>query len=640
MAGYYFIYLTFKSYFMRLRSLLFVFLVSLYFGSYAQKVTYNKRSDFLKANSVWAFGLTAGLDFNSGGPKAIHTKMFADEGCAAVADRVTGKLLFYSNGGQVWDANHGVMPNGDSLEGNTDYGRPGQNSKYSHANPNGYFFSTMQGVCIVPVFNDPNKYYLFSLSGITSGGTDLKGALFYNIIDMSLNGGLGDVVPGKKNIALDRSTLAEAMIAIPGDNCDDVWLMVHHMLDHEFRAYHITPAGIDTVPVLSTTSGKLASYILGTMGISNDRHKIVITYTNEGALIGKFDPATGKVSEAMKAISGYSAGAVFSPDDSKLYIHESRGLYQYDLSNYDSAAIWNSKTFIATGNFRAGLSLGVPRLYNDTLYLSGSHTVSRVTNPNLLGAACNYEANFMNLLPGDTSFGHMNNDVVFQIKEDDISALALDTSLCQINNFTLQAPQESEAYKWDDGTTDASRKITEPGIYWVTTQYFCYQRVDTFIVSGISMEEPIITVDVLLLGTTGTYITYQWLLNGDIIPGATQKEYTVSENGDYQVIVSNSSGCIDTSAVYKVTNAEVGIHGIYPFGTQIHVYPNPTQDMVMIKAPVSIDINLVSLEGRKMRQFIKTNQVSLQGIAAGIYFLQIYDQKGILLKVEKIIKSS
>src|SRR5690606_33950640 len=99
---------------------------------------------FLKANSNWIFGDSAGINFNASPPVAITSHISGYEGSAAVSHPETGALLFYSNGATCWKADGTVMVNGDSLLGSA--GR------------------TMQGVCIVPFINDTSKYFLFSLS--------------------------------------------------------------------------------------------------------------------------------------------------------------------------------------------------------------------------------------------------------------------------------------------------------------------------------------------------------------------------------------------------------------------------------------------------------------------------------------------
>jgi len=672
---------------MQVKQLLLALFLYSGFSSYGQQPYYNQQENFLKANSVWAFGNGAGLDFNSGSPVAIHTKMICEEGGTSVADPVTGKLLFYSNGYKVWNANNQLMPNGDSLLGNY------ASVFIPDSIPGAY--STVQGVCIVPVIGTSDQYYLFSLSGATSngpksagsmGGNEPAGTLFYNVVDMSLDNGLGDIPAGKKNIPLNRGDyLSECMIAIPGNNCD-VWLMVYkYKPSEEFMAYHITKDGIDTTPV---TSPSIPMYALNNparavtcMAVSPDRTKIAMDnfFFIGSTLIGTFDPNTGQVPfnrlmtisdnqhDTNNVVTGY--GICFSPDGSKLYIGgnysgtlpfnpkyktEYPSIYQYDLNVYNSTAISNSMQKVGFIPIpidpRYNQTFGMMTLYNDTVYVISTGAqfgyngwnayINRINQPNLPGAACGFQPNAISLLPGDSSLYGLHNNVVFPIS-DSIITRALDTTVCPNEDLVLKPVEDYQfQYIWDDSSTTSKRVIDKAGIYWVIQSDGCHTYIDTFIVKNFDMPEPVINVNVLALGIVGNfnYSSYQWLLNGEIIPGATDSTYTVTENGKYQVIVNNKHGCTDTSEVYIVTNA-TGINAMHTLSGQINIYPNPANGMVHINAPVVVNLSLCSIEGKILKEVKKSNQVSLQGLAEGIYFLQIYGQDGRLLKAEKIIKT-
>jgi hypothetical protein len=58
---------------------------------------------------------------------------------------------------------------------------------------------------------------------------------------------------------------------------------------------------------------------------------------------------------------------------------------------------------------------------------------------------------------------------------------------------------------------------------------------------------------VTLNAPTGAGYLYQWLQDGSAIPGATTSSYTTSTAGSYQVAVTNSIGCGNTSAVTVVS---------------------------------------------------------------------------------------
>jgi len=219
-----------------------------------------------------------------------------------------------------------------------------------------------------------------------------------------------------------------------------------------------------------------------------------------------------------------------------------------------------------------------------------------------------------------------------------VHQLVSDTAFCKGNVFTIAGASGYSNYLWDDGSTSQSRTVTEAGTYWVLNEGSCHSSVDTFIIKVFDLIPPIISVDSFTLRTATSYATYQWLLNGAIIPGATDSTYTVTENGKYQVIVSNEHGCIDTSGVYKITNV-TGINKISRLAGKIQIYPNPAHDIIYINTPIAVNLYLCSIQGKVLKQVKKSNRVSLQGLAEGIYFLQIYDQQDRLIKTEKIIKT-
>src|SRR5690348_13548427 len=69
-------------------------------------------------SNIWYFGQYAGLDFSSGTPIVLSDgQINTIEGCTAMSDCNTGRLLFYSNGRRIFNRNHVVMQNGDSLWG-------------------------------------------------------------------------------------------------------------------------------------------------------------------------------------------------------------------------------------------------------------------------------------------------------------------------------------------------------------------------------------------------------------------------------------------------------------------------------------------------------------------------------------------
>lgn len=141
----------------------------------------------------------------------------------------------------------------------------------------------------------------------------------------------------------------------------------------------------------------------------------------------------------------------------------------------------------------------------------------------------------------------------------------------------------------------------------------------------------------LVLQANNTYTSYQWLLNGIAISGATNSTYSVTQNGNYSLVASNTTGCSDTSNVLTIGNV-TGINNVASLANSIHIYPNPAHDLIWINAPIKINLKLTSIEGKLLRQSFGTNNIRIDGLSTGMYFLHILDVSGNALKVERIIK--
>ncbi len=72
---------------------------------------------------------------------------------------------------------------------------------------------------------------------------------------------------------------------------------------------------------------------------------------------------------------------------------------------------------------------------------------------------------------------------------------------------------------------------------------------------------------VQLNGNTATGVSYSWLRNGILIPGATSSSYNATLAGDYQFIMTNSVAVSDTSAIVTITHNPLPNVVISPSGT-------------------------------------------------------------------------
>ncbi len=291
--------------------------------------------------SVWHFGFGAGVDFRYDPPLGIDgSNMDQWEGCASISDQ-QGDLLFYTNGVSVWNANHTTMPNGTGLYGSIS--------------------STQSGV-IVPYPGDPDTYYIFTLYRNGDYESGHKG-LCYSVVDITLDGGLGDIVSGQKNIELNNPN-TEKITAIQHANESDIWVVTHDWGNDKFLAYLIDDTGLNTTPVESSTGivhydNSNGWYSAGYMKVAPSGDRIALNVLGAATTqLFDFNPVTGAVSNPMTLSTSRTQayGIEFSPDGSKLYTTawEYNNVLQYDLSLGDEASIAGSETEIGVSALSGG----------------------------------------------------------------------------------------------------------------------------------------------------------------------------------------------------------------------------------------------------------------------------------------------
>lgn len=340
-----------------------------------------------KEKNTWYFGDHAGLDFNSGIPVAItNGSMFTYDNCTSVSDNITGNILFYSNGVDVWNSNHSVMPNGSGLLGNT----TGGNSAFAVKQP-----------------GSNSLYYLFT-NDAYAGSNGLR----YSIVDMTLSAGLGDITT-TKNIQL-LYPCTEKVCAVLHNNMQDIWIIVHGWNNDEFYAYLLSNTGLNATPVVSQigsvhSGGTLGTYnSMGQIAASPDGFKIglAIFDMNQFELFD-FNRTTGVLSNAV-ILPNYSKswGIEFSGSGSKIYTSQWGGssastIRQFDISSFNQSSILASESIIGTAtspdpNYKAGYMQRGP---DDKIYVAkfASTYLAVINLPNNTGIACNFVDNGIDL---------------------------------------------------------------------------------------------------------------------------------------------------------------------------------------------------------------------------------------------------
>ncbi|GEM_PF-1157929 len=123
--------------------------------------------------------------------------------------------------------------------------------------------------------------------------------------------------------------------------------------------------------------------------------------------------------------------------------------------------------------------------------------------------------------------------------------LCPDTAVCTGETLLLDAGLDYIAYKWNDGSTDSTKEVEEPGKYWVSVSDGCFILSDTTVVvynptPVIARIDTSIYAQVVLYPEGGTE-PYKYAVNN----GFEQDENVFKDldNGEYEFTVADVNGC-------------------------------------------------------------------------------------------------
>ncbi len=348
------------------------FAVACFLTSTAIQAQQHMRSNF------WYFGKNAGIDFNLDGngiPEPIEGSLNHYECAASISDE-EGKLLFYTDGRTVYDKSDTKMRNGENLDG-----------AYSESQ-----------VLIVPHPGNSDLYYIFT----TGAGASIDHE--YSLVNMKLNGGLGDVEPLQKNIPLNMAS--NMMEQISGIACSngDIWIITHRMNSKKFLAYKIDTYGLHNAPIESIANLFATSTGPGAIKFSHDGTKIVMNRKRSSGdvVIFDFDSTTGLVSTDPVIITtslDMIYGVEFSPDNTKLYV-AGKDIIQIDLSNNYTQTVFQPSSI---DGWAYNLLLGPDgKIYSSTI----GNSLNVINYPNRVGVEAEFVQEGFTLLPGTSSGGY------------------------------------------------------------------------------------------------------------------------------------------------------------------------------------------------------------------------------------------
>ena len=213
-----------------------------------------------------------------------------------------------------------------------------------------------------------------------------------------------------------------------------------------------------------------------------------------------------------------------------------------------------------------------------------------------------------------------------------IDIASSDSLICRGDSAIICAPSGFQTYLWNTSDTGKCISALASGNYYVTVYDAAHCSATSNHVNVQVLNPPVDSVvingDTLTCLTSGTY---QWLFNGAVIAGATDNTVIATQNGNYQVRVTNAAGCFSTSQKTDI-QITTGINGLSTSGL-FKVYPNPLSggswQLEVSEELIGSTCMLYDAAGRLIyKSLITTEHNSIDLVlASGVYFLDLQAAK-------------
>jgi hypothetical protein len=211
---------------------------------------------------------------------------------------------------------------------------------------------------------------------------------------------------------------------------------------------------------------------------------------------------------------------------------------------------------------------------------------------------------------------------------------------CFGGSVVLQVEPVYASYLWNTGSVTNAITVTQSGSYWLTTldANGCIDSTTQSDPVDVLVWNPQPQVAVvgstLIVTDAENYTAFQWLLNGEPVPGANESEYAINPtgSGNYEVQVTDENGCVGNSQRYELTCC-VGIEEA-GFDGEVNVYPNPNSGEFIVDVTLNgskrMSVELHDMVGRviwsdaamgttdRLRQ-----QYDIRSLPAGVYMLRV-----------------
>lgn len=219
-----------------------------------------------------------------------------------------------------------------------------------------------------------------------------------------------------------------------------------------------------------------------------------------------------------------------------------------------------------------------------------------------------------------------------------------DTVLCSGDVLIIDLEGRGDVFRWNDGSNQAKRFITDEGSYVVNVQDSICTFLDSLVVKSIEQPQVDFQYEVNNLEVTFTNLSVQadsflWYFEPGEYSNAIDPIYEFGDIGEYNVVLEGFNIC-----GAKTVNKEIAVGSISVLDhsriKNLNLFPNPVNaggtlnlDLEGISGN-NINFRIYNSLGQMMLQEVVSPkndglqiQINVSGLSAGTYFLQVADAR-------------
>lgn len=250
---------------------------------------------------------------------------------------------------------------------------------------------------------------------------------------------------------------------------------------------------------------------------------------------------------------------------------------------------------------------------------------------------------FLEITDGGTCV-RTDSITVFEKNVSPIAIVNTDTTICYGDSLKLSVSSTDsiQSVNWQN-----KGQFLGSGDIWVQPDSLSMYSAIVDFASGCSdsvsvevsihyVDEPVANLSFDTLWVNNEWNSYQWKVNGNLISSANDTFWVAQQNGNYSVVVTDTSGCSieSTPLLFNSFNLNENPKG------HVKLYPNPVGHHLTIEVDPELNnpkFEVFNIAGTKVtlpviKVSLNKYQLNVKDLNSGVYILKVISESGLITK--------